>query len=327
MRIVGTIFAALLALVYIAAAAAAAILFAAQAQLYTPSTYETLLERNGFYERVPGLIAGSYIAGGSIPGLTSDKAERMVQAMVPKLVLRETVEPAIAQFVRFARGESGEVTIDLTRLKETARVNVPGALDVAHEGLADCSPAQVQAGLARRLECRPAADDLDQLTREMQAIVNIALDGAPNISVLNLEKESSEFNAEQRRQAHLGMKWGPLLPLAIYLLIAAFAIRSWSAALLWFAIPTLIAGLAVAAIGLVSQSLLPGAVQRQFLADGPSETNPADVLVAELATDLAGVFSTGTILAGGVLALAAIAALLATGAVRKAAAPPRSGYY
>ncbi len=327
MRIAGTIFAMLLTLVYIPAAAAAAILFAAQAQLYTPSTYETLLDRNRFYERVPVLIVGNYIAGGSFPGLTSDKAERMVQAIMPKLVLRETAEPAIAQLVTFARGESGEVTIDLTRLKETARVNVPGALDVAHEGLADCTPAQVQAGLARRFECRPAADDLDQLTRDMQAMVNIALDGAPNISVLNLERESAEFNAEQRRQAHLGMKWGPLLPLAIFSLIAAFVIRSWSAALLWFAIPTLIAGFAVAAIGLVSQSLLPGAVQRQLMPDNSSGTDPADVLAAELATDLASVFSTGTMLAGGVLALAAIAALFAMAAVRKAAAPPGSGYY
>ncbi len=336
MRFGGIILAVILSLILIPAAAAAAILFALQAQIYSFATYEKLLADNNVYARAPDLMVDMMIhedrraaSPGYISsfGLPQDKARRILTEILPADVLRETVEPAVSQIVTFVRGEGSDVSFDVARLKATVRQNFPAALAIAQDGLPECTQAQLQARLAERFQCQPPADLNLQLAQEAKTLLDTLLARTPDSQTWPLETGSSDFTPEKRRTARLAMLLSPAVPLVIFLLIAAFAVRSRSAALVWFAVPALIAGLIVAGTGLVAGKLFPPILAREMRLDGAQGADPVRALFAELSLDLAGSVSNGIMAAGALLAVAAVAALLMAAADRKSAAPPESGYY
>lgn len=325
MRIVGTIFGLLLALIYVLCAAAAAIVFAIQAQVFNPATYENLFAANDVYAHVQDTIARSYVPPSSLGGLPAEKVNLIANELLPVDALQAAIEPAIGQWVAFLKGERSDLSIDWTLLKVTAGQNGPTALAAAQQGLPACSVDQARSGAAMRFECVPSPDQDGQT--QAQSLLDAAIAGAPDTSVINLEREREGFDAEGRRKLHLGMRYGALVPLGIYLLVAVFAVRSWSAALLWFAIPTLFAGLVTGAVGVVSGRLFPDFLRKKMGDGNGLHSDPAGLIVSDLSVQLSGGLSNGIMIAGAGLAMTAVAALLATGAIRKAAAPPGTGYY
>lgn len=336
MRAVGLGMGVVLSLVMIPAAAAAAVLFALQAQIYSQSTYEKLLIDNNVYDRAPGLVVDMMIHQGgesSTPdlistfGLPEEKVRRILTEILPPDVLKTTVEPAVGQIVTFVRGDGSDVTFDVGAMKNAVRENFPSALAIAQDGLPACTPQQLQARAAERFKCLPPADINGELGQRAQATLDTALSQTPDSQTWPLETGSSDLTPEKRRKARLIMLFSPVVPLVLYLLVLACAARSRSAALVWFAVPALFAGLAVAATGLIAGKLFPQVLTREMRIDTAPDADPVRALLAELSLDLAGNVSNGIMVAGGLLAAAAVAALLAAAAARKSAAPPESGYY
>jgi hypothetical protein len=335
MRVLGNLVGVFLSFFYIPAAIAAGVMFALQAQIYRPATYHDLFESHRVYERVPDLMvdmmaddAGSSEGAGLIAGLglPEDKARQMMSTLYPPETLKQSIEPVIGQVVDFMRGDASDLELDVAALKDAARQNFPAAIAVAQDGLPECSAEDLQSGLHETFRCRPQGELNVQLATRGQAALEEMLAQTPDRQVIPMETGEASFNPEKRREARRIMMLSPLVPLVIYLLIAAVTVRSWSAALLWFGIPTLIAGLGVAAIGLVGSSLFPDFLRKNLFDNSPGQ-DPVEVFTSEMMIDLAGSVSSGVMIGGGILAGFAVVALLATGAVRKAAAPPESGYY
>ncbi len=323
MQILGKILAGVISLIYVPLAALAAIAFALQTQLYTPSTYKSLLVDGEAYQRFPGLLADSLAvaANSSAPDGT---IRTILEEILPYDLLRETTEPAIEQLVTFVRGEGSSLVLDLEPLKKAARANLPAALEKAQDGLPACSTDQHDSSTLELFKCRAEPAREDEMLQRAHNLLDGVFAEMPDSRTIPLEQEGDVLPLEQRRLIRIAMLFSPLAPLAVYLVICALSARTWSAALIWFAIPTLMAALAVSAIGLVSRSLAPRFVNDNIL---PRSDDPLNMLAGELIIDLAKTLATGTIIAGATLAVMAIAALLVTGTLRKAAAPPGKGYY
>jgi hypothetical protein len=336
MRVIGIIAAVVLSLLFVPAAAAAAVLFALQSQIYSAATYEKLLADNGIYERAPDLMVDMMLheeRNSSSPGviaslgLPEEKIRRILTEIMPPEILKDTIEPAVGQIVAFARGDGSDVTFEVAGLKDAVLQNFPAALAIAQDGLPECTPQQLEARAAEHFKCLPPASINGELGRRALATLETTLSQTADSQTWPLENGSSEFTPEKRRHARLGMLLSPAAPLVIYLLIALFAARSRSAALVWFAVPALIAGLVAAATGLIAGRLFPQILTREMRIDTAPDSDPVRAVFAELTLDLAASVSGGIMVAGIVLALTAVAALLAAAADRKSAAPPESGYY
>ena len=262
------------------------LLFNAERSLLNAGTYKHALAENEIYQQLPSLTQDNMDA---IKAFLSDQAgiasedldfmnnltdqdwQTLLTRLLPPDETRGTVENMLDQVFAFINGETDTASLSLVALK--AHFNGQAGKDLTQYLLSlqpPCTDEQMaeihseNIGLTGQLVfCNPSQPDLAFLASQWQALLVYTTSGIPDeIAILQPASEPSgtDLPANNRlaslNTARMLIRFSPLLPLILLILITLCVIRTLRGWLLWWGIPLFITGLIVTAIGLAIPSVL-----------------------------------------------------------------------
>jgi len=216
---------------------------------------------------------GTRAGGGQMEfmkNLTRDDWERLIRTLLPPDLMQSMTEEALEQVFAYSNGETDSASMSLVLLKE--RLASPTGRDViellvtaqppcTEEQLAQMN-ARVSGGEGEMVLCDPPKDRYATLVSDMQNELEGLVAEMPDEAVLIkpatepvAATDAGPFDQDPLtalRTIRLGMRFSPLVPLGILLLVTVFGVRSRKGWLRWWGIPMLIAGLISFGIGIAA---------------------------------------------------------------------------
>ena len=256
---------------------------AANTRLTQPQVYKEALATERLYDRLPSLVAETAIhavdagargganRGGAVDNSLVDLLDQMsvtdwemiFGAVLPSSYVRQQVEGALDQFFAWLHSSTAVPVVDISLGELKQRLAAPETEDTYVRILQTkppCTAAQLQSAGELPLGCCPPPEEMPRVRQNFHTMAQTAAGQIPQ-SVNLFEKLNGDGAAVEanRRLAEMRTRllqlewlawWSPVVPAALLLLIAVFAVRSFRGWMLWWGIPCLIVGAASAFVAL-----------------------------------------------------------------------------
>ncbi|MBM3125958.1 MAG: hypothetical protein FJZ87_12950 [Chloroflexi bacterium] len=278
---------ALLVGFFVAASVVALILFNFDRRAFTAQTYQRVFASQGFYERIPAILAQAVTSSPINPkdlplvmqGMNAQAWEEFFRVLLPQDLITELGNQVLDSVFGYVNMESDVALISLLPLKETmagpAGVRAVYRLLERQPACTLTQAAQMTINLItiRDIQlCNPPPEMHNLLTPVIQAQMEVIAISLPEESVL-IEKKTQPDSEDPRiglRDLRLLMRISPILPfgiLILYTLLTVNSFRSWLEA---WGLPFLITGVLGVFTGLAGASLLGGMIRRNIAKNAPT---------------------------------------------------------
>ncbi|HET9587428.1 MAG TPA: hypothetical protein VFO91_01445, partial [Anaerolineales bacterium] len=197
-------------------------------------------------------------------GFSTEQWEGLIRFLLPGESLQRMTESALDQASAYLDGETDRVAVSIADLK--ARLKGQAGEDLILF-LLDAQPSCTAEQIARidaggfengggtAIYCAASGDTLAKMIPGMRIRLHKIHAELPDEVVL-IQSAASDGPDGMIRAARSWLRFGPLLPLALLLLVTVFAVRSVRGWLRWWGIPLLSAGLIGLGIGIAVRPLL-----------------------------------------------------------------------
>ncbi len=302
-------------------------------QVFNPDAYKSSLERQGFYDHAPALLAAELyrsIASGettadALKNLSQADLQSILAAIMPVEWLKTQTESAIGQFFKMLDSDGPpQIVISLAEVKQ--RMAGPPGVDVVNRVIASwpaCTNQELlraeqaiasSGDLSRMPNCSPPPPVQSQFAPATQAAARQIAANIP--AEVNLAESFARGTAQDPRPTIRTVRQiihlSPILPPLLLLLIAALAVRRLRDLRTWWGIPLLVVGVSGVVMALVISplraELILGLSGTRNLMPGSFQEVLSGVLltIAQRAGLLIGVEATFTALLGLILLVSGV---------------------
>lgn len=254
--------------------------------------------------------------------------EELIRCLLPAADLQRTTESGLDDAFSYLKGERDTASVSMVDLKARLTGKAGDELILlllnAQPPCTDEQKAQINAGNfenggATAIYCAASGETLAKMMPPMRNRLSKVAARIPDEAVIFKPVSASGgnmFGTEPLSTLRALLTWirfGPIVPLALLLLVALFAVRSIKDLLRWWGIPLFIAGLMTLSIALAAQPLLDWAWVNTIVENSPpffssSFGELGYVLSRSLVEELA----KWIMLEAGLIALPGLAAILAS---------------
>ncbi len=312
--------------------------------------YKRALLRERVYERFPTLVADTAVkivrlrapmsgdaqeALSLLAQLTPADWQRLAAAIAPAAYVRTQGERALDQLAASLHADNGPLSVQLSLVELKQRLIGPEVAEAYLAVLEARPPAtrqQIEQAQGLPPGRRPPDELMPQVREQLHTALRTLADRLPDVydpfaggPRLGTERATAALSEAQERL--LGVerwaRWSPALPALLLLLVALFGVRSLRGWLLWWGLPSFLAGLAAALLALpvvpVTRWVFAVLVTPLF----PPES-PAAVIEAAFGLMVAVVqeVMTAALISAGVLAGAGLLAMIAASFCRRRVPTP-----
>jgi hypothetical protein len=288
----------ILAVLFIATAVPALILFNFDHRAFTVETYQTAFAKSDFYAKLPEVMAKAMIASGSdqsqlpivLRGMSQQAWEAFFRTLLPQETLEAMSDEILASVFAYLNMQSDSVQVSLTPIKSVL-VSDSGVQAVL--ALLGTQPActldqifQMSLNLLSNGEiqiCNPPAELYPLLTPVIQGQMQIAAQTLPSQFTLVTAPPENDPR-ESLRVIRIIMRFSMIFPLMFLLMLNVFMVSSLKSWLNWWGYPFIIIGASAILFGLGGAPIV-GVIFRQILIDRMPVYLPAILL--DYADDLA----------------------------------------
>jgi hypothetical protein len=262
--------------------------------------------------------------------------EELIRFLLPASDLRRLTESTLDQVFGYLNGETDTVNVSLADVKrrltgQSGEELILFLLDslpaCTPEQLAQISAGNFENGGAPAIYCAAAGETLALMLPEMQNRLTRVVSQLPDQAVLISPAPASgtagsggPFGDDPQtaiRTLRSWMRFSPLVPLSLLLLVTLFGVRSVRGWLRWWGIPLFIAGLIALGIGFAADPLLDWAWVNYILADLPPVfSSGLGELGYVLSRSIVHELGKWVMLEAGVIILLGLAAIIASNHIR-----------
>lgn len=355
LRILARFFAVVCALAFVVCTVPIVFFHAAGTRLGQPQIYEDALASERFYERLPALaedtVTHAIDAGARTAALRGEAVddslvklvhqvsvtdwELMFGAVLPPGYVRQQAERALDQFFGWLHSSTASPVVKVSLGELKRRLVAPETEETYVRILQTkppCTAAQLQSTGGLPVGCCPSPEEMPRVREAFRTTMQTAASKVPETVDLfeELNRGGATAGAIRRlaearpRLAQLEWlaQWSPVVPAALLLLIAVFAVRSFRGWMNWWGIPCLIAGVVGAGLALPAVPAGKWIFEHFVISNLPAEV-PAATLDALAGLVMAVIQSvmTAALHTAGALAIGGLVAVI-LGAVFKSRPKP-----
>ncbi len=293
----GRTFATFFAILFVISAIFALIFFNFDRWAFTAETYQQAFVKQGFYERLPAVLAQA-MTGGSVDeselplmmqGMSQHAWEAFFQAMLPQDALVAMGDEALNSVFAYLNFESDTAQMSLQPLKRN--MTGPAGVEAIYtllNGQPDCTLIQVVQMTINLISaediqfCKPPPELHPLLTPLIDAQMEVTAFVLPDqVTFASAQGVSRETDPRARLQnARTVMRLTPLIPLGLLFLLTLLAVNSFKTWLDWWGAPLLATGLIATLISLGGAPVIGGLLKRAI-------TQRAPTYLPEVLTDYA----------------------------------------
>lgn len=309
-------------------------LFNFDRRAFTAQTYQRVFAGQGFYDRVPDILAQAIISSINpydLPLIMQDMNaqtwEEFFQVLLPKELVTEMGNQALDSVFAYVNMESDVALISLIPLKQTmagpAGIRAIYSLLERQPACTLTQVAQMTINLITIQDvqlCNPPPQLHNLLTPVIQAQLDVIAITLPDEIVL-IEKEIFPGQEDPRiglRNLRLLMRISPILPfglLIVYTLSTVNSFRTWLEA---WGMPFLITGVLGIFSGLAGSPLLGGMMRRGIVENAPAYLQEAfKEYSGDLANAMVNAFTRPLVWQGFLLAVFGFALIATAHVIRK----------
>ncbi len=283
MRFLTRFLAVVLAVAFVAAAVVAAFLYPIGTKLLAAQTYKDVIHHEQVAERLPEIAAEAIDqslkragkAGAAAPageggdfgtllgGFERSDLRVLLGAALPADQVRGQIDSLLDQFFGYVNGDAAKPSLTLSLVDLKQRL-AGGALEEAYVTILQDKPPCTGGSMELPTTCRPSAEQLPEVRARFRELLKPAVEAMPNRVDLFEARDGTaaesvyaavgEVRRRLRFMAELA-RWSWVVPAALLVGVAVFAVRSLRGLLLWWGIPSLIAGGIAAFVAWSSSSL------------------------------------------------------------------------
>lgn len=217
--------------------------------------------------------------------MDADQWELLLGEILSVNYLQEQTESVIDQFFKFLESDETTPSISISLVDLKARLLGRNGVDTVLK-IVDVQPPcnndhlselknMIENGLSEAdlLSCRPPQELLDRYIPTIEDTLNEVIGSLPDEILLGenfLDSEASEQPEENAAEMQIGrtlrrirtiMRWSPIVPIVLLLLVAAFGVRSFRDLLRWWGIPLMLTGLIALILSILSVPIFNWVVQ------------------------------------------------------------------
>jgi hypothetical protein len=330
-RSLGTLLAAICAILFVLASVLALLLFNLEQKAFSAETYKQAFATQGLYQRMPTILGTTitdYVAqnGSALPFLqvlTVEDWQNSIATLLPPEELQGMANNALDSTFGYLNGVTDSATISLlpikTRLAGDAGTQI--VLQVLQRQPACTAEQLTQMAMGllggQVVLCNPPEQALGLMMPFIQSQLQTLIGAFPNevTFIPSAASTASGTPADPRIQlntARSALKLTPFLPAFLLLGIAVFAIHSLIDWLTWWGWPFMIAGGISVLIGLFGASVIGGILQLVIQAQATLFVPPVlAASIAETAGAVAREILTPVVIEGFVLGIAGLGMVIA----------------
>jgi hypothetical protein len=268
--------------------------------------------------------------------LSPQNWQALIALLLPPEDLQPMTESTLDQVLVYLNGRADTVTLSLVNLK--ARLSGPAgqeAIQLLLEAQPPCTDqqlAQIASGNLggegqSTLICTAPGLIQAVLQAELQRQLEQAVAGIPDQAVLIKPTAAQPASGSgplgsdplaALQLIRLLLRFSPLLPLALLLLVTLFGVRSMKGWLRWWGIPLFITGLIVLGVGLAALPVLDWIWTHIVLAKIPAmfSTSSLVPLAHDLLHTVAGQFATWLAIEAGIVAALGLGAIIGSSFIK-----------
>ncbi|MBE2213619.1 MAG: hypothetical protein IAE82_07095 [Opitutaceae bacterium] len=317
--------------------------------------YKDVLANERIYERMPALVGeslrtaaaarehadgdgegGAHALSEALRELDAEDWNTLLGAAVPASVLRAEVERGLDAAEQFLHAGVATDAAAISLVEVKRRLAGPPLTEAYAAMLArkpPCTPAQWESSMGVPVSCRPSPDQMaeaiDNFGRIAQAMAGELPDSIPLLDGLERlagpEGDFAQIESTRStiRQAEAIGHWSPVVPIAMALLIALLAVRTFRGLLLWWGIPCFIAGVIATLVAGgftgVGIAMMNGFATADLPPDAPVAIVDA---ILDVVSGLVRALMAPALLGGALLCGGGLAALVLAFVLRPKAVPP-----
>jgi len=285
MKEIGKILAGICAVLFVISSATALLLFNIEQKAFSPKTFKQAFKEEGLYAQTPSLIASVLAESPNLSGTTSallsllnkDELALVISSLLPpeeiEMVTNDTLDSSFA----FLDGKTDTVALSLIPFK----TNMAGeggvrAFTQILQAQPDCTLEQlfqIGAGLLSSnptlMMCNPPPDILQMAMPLIQSQIQVMAANIPDeITLVTTENEEASLFRTRLDRIRTVLKWTPILPLFLLIVLTLFAVRSLNDWLKWWGIPFLVTGMSGIFVAIVGAPLIRFFVETVLLQGG-----------------------------------------------------------
>ena len=285
------------ACLFVVTALFALIFFNFNRMAFSAETYARVFANEGFYDRLPGVLAETVTSGSvdesQLPflmrGMSTRAWESFFRTLLPADSLRAMGDEALNSIFAYLNMESDSAQMSLLPLKQSMTGDAGvAAVYTLLNAQPDCTLIQVAEMTIRLLGaediqyCKPPAELHPLLTPVIEAQMEVTAFLMPDqIPFANAEGLRPEDDPRTRlRNGRTLMGLTPIIPLGFLLLLTIITVNSLKSWLNWWGVPFLGTGLIATLISLSGAPVISGMLRRLII-------QRADVYLPEVLSDYA----------------------------------------
>ena len=270
-----------------------------------------------------------------INNLTAKDWQTLLTQLLPPDEAKVMVENMLDQIFATINGETDTARLSLVALK--AHLTGQAGEDLillllnAQPPCTEEQLAQIHAGNAgdtgQPAFCTPPEKDLALLTSQLQAQLDSVVAGIPDEAVIikppskpapSSEGSLGNDSFSTLNRIRMGIRFSPLLPLSLLILVTLFGIRSLKGWLRWWGIPLFVVGLILTAFGIAILPMLDWAWVKYILPQFPSALSAGITGLARgLVDSVVRALTTRITLVAAIIGLLGLAAIIGSFFVEK----------
>jgi hypothetical protein len=275
MNAIRKILAAFCAILFVITAIFALIFFNFDRRAFKAETYKRVLVSQGFYERIPLVLAeainSASLDESELPfilrGMSTEAWATFFRAMLTQRTLNVMGDEALDSVFAYLNMETNSAQMSLLPLKASMRSEAGvTAVYTLLNGQPDCTLVQlaqmaINLITAQDLQlCKPPEELHPLLTPLIQTQMNVTALALPDqITFASAEGVTPENDPRARLQTgRTLMRLTPLVPLGLLLLLTLLAVNSFKSWLDWWGIPFFLTGIFACIVSLSSAPVISG---------------------------------------------------------------------
>ena len=211
--------------------------------------------------------------------MDANQWELLLREILSANWLQEQTESVINQLFEFLESDETTPTISISLVDLKARLLGRNGVDTVLkivDAQPPCSDDQlselkdmIESDLSEAdlLSCRPPQELLDRYILTIEETLNEVVGSLPdeaNLGESFMESEGSEPQEDSTDEMQIGrtlrriryvMRWSPIVPIGLLLLVAVFGVRSFRDLLRWWGIPVMVTGLIALILSILSMPI------------------------------------------------------------------------